>query len=624
MAVDFNTTLNQINQAQTRAATYNGISVNNDGSETPVSLTEGGLNFFNRTAWQGAHLKGRAGNGTLESGLDTVLTNTMGWAGYRPNNLASTYDQDRDKYIAAIEQYNTSGNASALTAVGLPVPDPNIPAQKAQLNAVRDNLINIKNQNGQDAGGRNLSVEKYAKNYGEYLSELNTLQSQNAKRSDGVIDAQILTTAEYAKQEKEKFGGENLSDILTNRVIQLKKQFPDDAGLATALDATVTTFQTELKNSQGTGIAGQVGNEKLAYSRAVTALMKTLDDKIHEKSKGTRSQNVLDGAFKGDPAQKDVANLITAVNTLSGGTDLNPKQLEQKTQNRYINQGFARPDQEVGKIYALAEGDQASKTAEREKVIKDFGNGKKLVLNPDGKTYLLSSSYDDKTDVRTTTSRLYKTDEQDAEKLKKSLAKAKNIDEGKLASTGTIFIQKQNDKNNDANTEKGKLYSIKANFSSKSKKDLEKVKRQAFNIAKAETKLEKPQALQPIAPPIRQVDQNVAGSVAGGAAVGAGAGATILGVPTGGALAIPGAIIGGIIGGVTSGVGAVNNNKPGTTTASTPSTTPPTTATLTDAEKAKLNQELTALRTTLGKTDPRNKPAIQNQINALEAKLKNA
>ena len=122
---------------------------------------------------------------------------------------------------------------------------------------------------------------------------------------------------------------------------------------------------------------------------------------------------------------------------------------------------------------------------------------------------MLSTSYDKNTGVRTTTSRRYAHGASSLKELKKSLAKAKTVDEKNLANTGTIFIQKQSNDDNNADTTRGRLYAVKADFSSEeAKKKTEAIRKKAIETAKGDTPSEKPEAVQASPPPTRGPSNN--------------------------------------------------------------------------------------------------------------------
>ncbi|XVJ52137.1 MAG: hypothetical protein HEQ32_08765 [Vampirovibrio sp.] len=514
MMVDtnFSSQLSQINRAQSLAATYNGLSVNNDGSETP--WWSGGVNFFNDTAWKGANLKARAGNGALESVLDTVLTPTMGWAGYRPNNLGSTYDQDRRAMIRAMNNFITKQDSTGLTALNIPIPSTE--AENKQFIAVLDNFINIENQSGQSRSGRNLSVEKYAKEgYKQYLQELNELQNQQIVMDNGIINAQKLATATYAQSQLQ--GKTELGETFKLRIEALKNQYPD---LKEHLDATVAKYDEEFQKNRGTGVAGQVGNQKLAYSRAMTFLMDKLDQEAKvgtDGTKGIRSQDQLDKAFQGDNTKKNIVDLISSINVLAGGTDKGKDQMELIQQKRMAEAGFAINNMDSNKVYQLAEGTQATNVNTRQKQIKNLGEGRSLWRGADGKVYFQETKYD-ADGIRSTSSRLYQTNQSDEE-----LKATKKISTKNLAPTGKLFIQKQN-KDRSEFSEQGNLYALEVDFSVKSRQTTQAAIAKAKTAAKADTLTtateSTPNAIAPKAVASTDAGDHVAATL-GGAAAGA-------------------------------------------------------------------------------------------------------
>lgn len=595
-STSFSTTLNQINRAQTLAATYNGISTDNDGSQTPTGLHMG-FNIFNGTNWNAADLKARAGNGTLESLTDT-LGGKMGWAGYKINNLSSTYDQDRDKYIAAIEEYNQNPdqNGGVLTAVGLPIPQTE--QDRIQLNTVRDNFISIRDRNNK--GPNNLSFEKYAETYGQYLSRLNSLQQQTAlDKKKGVIDAQSLVLSRTAKEELEGLGNnQSLSGLLNYRIQKLKEQFPSDAYLQGSLDATLAKFNSEAGNAGGLGISGNLANEKVAYNRAMATLSEKLNAKIHEKSQGSRSQVVLDQAFKGQ-GQEEVANLITAINTLAGGSQLdNGQVIRSEDRGFWPTQEQIKEAGEPNGLFRLAQADKASDNtlissriqASQEEVgkVKNGTIVKGKGENGNDIFYLVTSKID-KNGVRITeTSQIKDMTLEKAEALVKE--ENKSVQDSQLAYGATIYAQKVKIKDGKVET-LGDLIGAQVDYK-KGTKAVEEQRQKAIALAR-ESDLQSIQSKPTSSATSTSTNKSPFnwGSAGAGGALGAGisAGAVALATGAGVVLSAPVSvpiIAGALVTGAIAGVVNSEQNKPKATSsqqtssasASAPATSTPATS----------------------------------------------
>lgn len=605
MMVDanFSSRLSEINRATNLAAQFNTLAVNNDGSETPWWS-----NVANDTAWKGANLKRLGGNGTTESMADTVFTPLFGGMGYRPSNLGSTYDQERRIMILAMNAYINKQDASGLVKLGLPVPDGGT-EQTKQLISVRDNLLYIESQSGQTRS--NLSVEKYAKEgYSQYLQQLSELQAQSADVGNGIINAQTLATKAYAAQEQATLGT-SLKDTFENRIAMLSAKYSDLPELAGILNEAKGMFTSTTQAQGRTGFIGPTVDEKESYQKAMTFLMDKLDQTVKAKSAGTRTQDVLDTAFKGTD-HKDVAALIDSITVLAGGTQKGAAEIALIQKKRMAEAGFAT-QMDPNKVYQLAEGSQASNIDDRQKKIKDLGGGQSLWRGADGNVYFQETKYD-ADGIRSTSSRLYQTEQSDEQ-----LAATKKISDKNLAQTGKVFVQRQNADG----TMQGNLYAIERKFSDKSTEAIDKAKA-AARKDKLENAIEiKPEAIAP-----KVVASTDNGDIIGSTLAGAGVGASIGFVGTGanpfGAAA--GAFIGGGIGMFSSfktkqptpltasSTGTVNASATSSTGASTPTA-------MSAQDQAKLAQ-LEAAQKTATPGGPQARGIAQN-IEALNRKYSN-
>jgi hypothetical protein len=228
----------------------------------------------------------------------------------------------------------------------------------------------------------------------------------------------------------------------------------------------------------------------------------------------------------------------------------------------------------------------------------------------DGNVYFQETKYD-ADGIRSTSSRLYQTEQSDEQ-----LAATKKISDKNLAQTGKVFVQRQNADG----TMQGNLYAIERKFSDKSTEAIDKAK-----AAAREDKLENAIEIKPeaIAPKVVASTDNgdVLGSTLAGAGVGAGIGFVGTGANPFGAAA--GAFIGGGIGMFSS----LKTKQPtpltasstGTVTASANSSTGASTPTAMSPEDTAKLAQLEAAQKKAAPGGPQARAIAQN-IEALKAK----